>query len=101
MKEGKGAAPKPTDKIKIHYHGTTIDGKIFDSSVDRKTPFESYANQFVTGFNEALSLMKVGSKYKVFIPQELAYGSQSRGALIQPLSALVFEVELLEILDKK
>jgi len=101
LKEGKGVAPKPTDRIKIHYHGTTIDGQVFDSSVDRKKPYESAANIFVKGFNEALSLMKVGAKYKIFIPQELAYGPQSRGALIKPLSALVFEVELLEILDKK
>ncbi|MEN8857468.1 MAG: FKBP-type peptidyl-prolyl cis-trans isomerase [Flavobacteriaceae bacterium] len=100
LKEGKGATPKPTDKIRIHYHGTTIKGEVFDSSVDRKNPYESNANQFITGFNEALSLMKEGAKYKVFIPQELAYGAQQRGALIPPLSALVFEIELLKILDK-
>ena len=101
MKEGKGATPKPTDRIRIHYHGTTIKGEVFDSSVDRKEPYESNANQFIKGFNETLSLMKVGAKYKVFIPQELAYGIQKRGELIPPFSALVFEIELLDILDKK
>lgn len=100
MKKGTGATPKPTDKIKIHYHGTTIDGKVFDSTVDKKKPYDSRANQFIKGFNEGLSLMKVGAKYKFFIPQELAYGIQQRGALIKPFSTLVFEVELLEILDK-
>jgi len=98
LKKGKGTTPKPTDRIKIHYHGTTIDGKVFDSTVERKQPYISAANQFVPGFNEALSLMKVGAKYKVFIPQEIAYGPQRRGALIEPFSALIFEIELLEIL---
>lgn len=100
LKKGTGATPKLTDRVKIHYHGTTIDGKVFDSTVERKEPYISSAGQFVPGFNEALSLMKVGAKYKVFIPQERAYGSQGRGALIKPFSALVFEIELLEILDK-
>ncbi|APZ46980.1 peptidylprolyl isomerase [Polaribacter reichenbachii] len=98
LKEGKGENIKPTDKVKIHYHGTTIDGEVFDSTVDRKSPYTSNANVFVPGFNEALSLMKVGSKYKVFIPQELAYGAQQRGQLIKPFSTLVFEIEMLEII---
>tara|TARA_R110002126_G_scaffold112105_2_gene250217 strand:+ start:4586 stop:5314 length:729 start_codon:yes stop_codon:yes gene_type:complete len=97
LKEGKGEDVQPTDKVKIHYHGTTIDGKVFDSTVDRKQPYESAANIFVPGFNEALALMKKGSKYKVFIPQELAYGAQQRGQLILPFSALVFEIEILDI----
>jgi len=97
LKEGKGENVQPTDKVKIHYHGTTIDGKVFDSTVDRKQPYESAANIFVPGFNEALALMKKGSKYKVFIPQELAYGAQQRGQLILPFSALVFEIEILDI----
>lgn len=101
IKEGKGAMPKATDKIKIHYHGTTIEGKVFDSTVDRKKPIESRANAFIKGFNEGLLLMKVGAKYKFFIPQELAYGPQQRSALIKPFSTLIFEVELLDILDKK
>ena len=97
IKEGKGETPKATDKVKLHYHGTTIDGTVFDSSVERKKPYELGVNQFVKGFAEGLQLMKPGAKYKFFIPQELAYGAQDRGALIKPFSALIFEVELLEI----
>lgn len=97
LKEGKGDNINPTDKVKIHYHGTTIEGKVFDSTVEKNKPYESPANIFVPGFNEALSLMKKGSKYKVFIPQELGYGSQQRGQLILPFSALVFEIEILDI----
>lgn len=100
LKEGKGPNVLPTDKIRIHYHGTTIDGKVFDSTVDKKKPYESNANQFIKGFNEGLALMKVGSKYKIFIPQELGYGIQQRGQLIKPFSALIFEVEILDILKK-
>lgn len=97
LKEGKGDNVKPTDKVKIHYHGTTIEGKVFDSTVEKKKPYESKANIFVPGFNEALTLMKKGAKYRVFIPQELAYGSQQRGQLILPFSALIFEIEILDI----
>jgi len=97
LKEGKGNQVKSTDNIKLHYHGTTIDGKVFDSTVDRNKPYESKANTFIKGFNEGLTLLKKGSKYRFFIPQELAYGAQQRGQLIKPFSALIFEVELLEI----
>jgi FKBP-type peptidyl-prolyl cis-trans isomerase FklB len=97
LKEGKGVNVKPTDNIKLHYHGTTIDGEVFDSTVDRKKPYESKANVFIKGFNEGLTLLKKGSKYRFFIPQELAYGAQQRGQLITPFSALIFEVEILEI----
>lgn len=100
LKEGEGDKINPTDKVKIHYHGTTIDGKVFDSTVDRKQPYESNANVFVPGFNEALTLMNKGAKYRFFIPQELAYGSQQRGQLITPFSALIFELEILEITKK-
>lgn len=100
IKEGKGAYPKPTETVKIHYHGTNIDGSVFDSTVDRKTPYTGRANQFVRGFNEGLSMLKVGSKYRFFIPQELAYGFRARGPKIKPFSALIFEVELLEIVKK-
>jgi FKBP-type peptidyl-prolyl cis-trans isomerase FklB len=100
MKEGKGELVKPTDRIKIHYHGTTIDGTVFDSTVDRNKPYESQANVFVLGFSEGLRLMKKGSKYKFFIPQELAYGYQQKGPKIPPFSALIFEVEILEINGK-
>lgn len=101
LKEGKGDKPKAMSKVRVHYHGTTISGEVFDSSVEKKKPYELGVNQFVRGFGEGLQLMKVGAKYKFFIPQELAYGVQQRGALIKPFSALVFEVELLDILDKK
>ncbi|MBL4605586.1 MAG: FKBP-type peptidyl-prolyl cis-trans isomerase [Flavobacteriaceae bacterium] len=101
LKEGKGESPKAMSKVKVHYHGTTINGEVFDSSVEKKKPYELGVNQFVKGFGEGLQLMKVGAKYKFFIPQELAYGVQQRGALIKPFTALVFEVELLDILDKK
>lgn len=100
LKEGTGEKPNPTSKVKIHYHGTTIDGQVFDSTVDRNEPYESKANIFIPGFNEGLAMMKEGAKYKFFIPQELAYGIQQRGQLIKPFSALIFEVELLEILEK-
>lgn len=101
LKEGKGALVKPTDKVKIHYHGTTIDGTVFDSSVDKNQPYTARANQFIKGFNEGLALMKKGSKFKFFIPQELAYGASPRaGGAIKPYMALIFEVEILDILDK-
>lgn len=98
MKQGKGAQPSgPTTRVKVHYHGTTIAGKVFDSSVDKGTPSVFGLNQVIKGWTEGLQLMNVGSKYKFFVPQELAYGTQERGALIKPFSTLVFEVELLEI----
>lgn len=98
IKQGTGEKPTATSKIKIHYHGTLTDGTVFDSSVDRGEPYESLANQFITGFNEGLLLMSEGSKYKFFIPQDLAYGATPRpGGAIKPFSALIFEVELLEI----
>lgn len=98
IKEGKGKKPLPTSIVKVHYHGTSIDGKVFDSSVERKKPYELRANQFVKGFSEGLQLMKQGAKYKFFIPQELAYGATPRpGGVIKPFMALIFEVELLEV----
>ena len=101
IKKGKGAKPSANTKVKLHYHGTTIDGKVFDSSVDRNQPYELKVNQFVKGFAEGLQLMNVGAKYTFFIPQELAYGVQDKGPMIKPFSALVFEVELLDILSEK
>ncbi len=100
IKTGKGKKPNPTSIVKLHYHGTTIKGDVFDSSVDRKKPYELKVNQFVKGFSEGLLMMNVGSKYKLFIPQELAYGYQNRGEKIPPFSALVFEVELLDIIKE-
>ena len=99
MKQGKGPKPAgPSTRVKVHYHGTTIAGEVFDSSVDRGTPSVFALNQVIKGWTEGLQLMNEGSKYKFFIPQELAYGTQERGALIKPFSTLIFEVELLEIL---
>ena len=97
LKEGKGKKAKTTDRVKVHYHGTTVDGTVFDSSVDRGTPSEFGVTQVIKGWTEGLQLMKVGSKYKFFIPQELAYGANPRPGIIKPYIALIFEVELLEI----
>ena len=100
LKEGKGKKIKATDKIRINYHGTLIDGTVFDSTIERKTPYESIANEFVPGFKEGLQLMNKGAKYKFFIPNELAYSSNSIPNKVLPYSALIFEVEILDILNK-
>lgn len=94
-----GTGPKPTaaDQVKCHYHGTTIDGKVFDSSVDRGEPAVFPVGNVIPGWTEALQLMPVGSKWKLFIPAALAYGERGAGADIKPNSTLIFEVELLEI----
>ena len=94
--EGKGAVPTLTDKVKVHYRGTLIDGTEFDSSYSRNEPTTFGANQVIAGWTEALTMMPVGSKWMLYIPQELAYGSRDLGT-IKPFSTLVFEVELLEI----
>ena len=99
MNAGSGEKPTTADRVKVHYHGTLIDGTVFDSSVDRGTPSEFGITQVIKGWTEGLQLMPTGSKYKFFIPQELAYGSNPRpNGPIKPYAALVFEVELLEIL---
>ncbi|MCQ2349812.1 MAG: FKBP-type peptidyl-prolyl cis-trans isomerase [Paludibacteraceae bacterium] len=97
VKMGKGETPKTTDRVKVHYHGTLIDGTVFDSSVDRGEPAEFGVTQVIAGWTEVLQLMPVGSKFKVFIPQELAYGDRDMGT-IKPFSTLIFDIELLEIL---
>ena len=97
MKAGTGVKPGPTSKVKTHYHGTLIDGTVFDSSVDRGQPISFPVNGVIKGWTEALQLMPVGSKWKLFIPYNLAYGARGAGAKIGPYSALVFEVELLGI----
>ena len=85
----------------MHYHGTLIDGTVFDSSVDKGTPAEFGVNRVIKGWTEGLQLMPVGSKFKFFIPQDLAYGSNPRpGGKIRPFDTLVFEVELLDIVKK-
>lgn len=96
--EGKGDKPTATDVVRVHYHGTLIDGTVFDSSVNRGTPTEFGVSQVIRGWVEALQLMSVGSKYKLYIPSELAYGQQGAGAMIKPYSALIFEVELIDII---
>ena len=101
MKKGPGKKPAgPNTRVKVHYHGTNIEGKVFDSSVDRGTPTDFGLNQVIKGWTEGVQLMNEGSKYKFFIPQELAYGAQQKGQDIKPFSTLIFEVELLEILKE-
>ena len=95
--EGKGQKPSETDVVKVHYKGTLIDGTIFDSSYDRGEPAEFPLNGVIKGWTEGLQLMSVGSKYKLYIPYQLGYGERGAGGTIQPYSALIFDVELLEI----
>ncbi|WP_075591620.1 FKBP-type peptidyl-prolyl cis-trans isomerase [Labilibacter marinus] len=97
MTEGTGEKPAATDNVKCHYHGTLIDGKVFDSSVQRGEPATFPVNGVIAGWVEALQLMPLGSKWKLFIPSNLAYGEQGAGQDIGPHTSLVFEVELLEI----
>lgn len=96
LSEGRGKNPTLNDNVTVHYHGTLIDGTIFDSSVDRKQPATFPLNGVIPGWQEALQMMSVGSKWKIFIPSELAYGESGAGA-IGPNSTLIFEVELLSI----
>jgi FKBP-type peptidyl-prolyl cis-trans isomerase FklB len=97
LKAGKGAKPKVTDTVTVHYHGTLIDGKVFDSSVKRGSPATFPLNGVIKGWQEVLPLMETGAKWKVVIPPELAYGERGTGSAIGPNATLVFEIELLEI----
>lgn len=98
MKQGAGTvSPKATDTVKVHYHGTLLDGSVFDSSVQRGEPISFPLNRVIAGWTEGLQLMKVGDKFKFEIPANLAYGESSPGPGIPPNSTLVFEVELLGI----
>lgn len=97
VKEGKGEVPTAASQVKVHYHGTLIDGTVFDSSVERNEPASFGVTQVIKGWTEALQLMPVGSKWVLYVPQNLAYGSQSPSDVISPFSALIFEVELLGI----
>jgi len=97
LKEGNGAKPKASDQVKCHYHGMLIDGTVFDSSVERGQPATFGVNQVIPGWVEALQLMPVGSKWKLFIPADLAYGKAGAGQAIEPNSTLIFEVEILDI----
>ncbi|MFN0195837.1 MAG: FKBP-type peptidyl-prolyl cis-trans isomerase [Planctomycetaceae bacterium] len=95
--EGDGPSPKKTDRVKTHYHGTLIDGTVFDSSVDRDEPAVFAVNQVIKGWTEALQLMKVGDKWRIVVPAELAYGARGAGNEIGPNATLIFEIELLGI----
>jgi FKBP-type peptidyl-prolyl cis-trans isomerase FklB len=98
LEEGNGAKPAATDTVTVHYHGTLIDGTVFDSSITRNQPATFGVRQVIPGWTEALQLMNQGSKYRLYIPQELAYGANPHpGGPIKPYSALIFDVELLEI----
>lgn len=96
--EGTGKKPSATDRVQCHYEGTLIDGTVFDSSIRRGEPAVFGVNQVIRGWVEALQLMSEGSKWRLYIPQDMAYGANSAGELIPPYSALVFEVELIKVL---
>ncbi len=98
LKTGTGPSPKDTNTVKVDYKGTTIDGKEFDSSYKRGQPAEFKLNQVIKGWTEALQLMHVGDKWELYIPPTLGYGENGAGEAIQPNAALIFEVELLDIL---
>lgn len=97
LEKGEGAQPQPTDTVRVHYHGTLIDGTVFDSSVDRGEPAEFPLPGVIPGFREALSLMHVGDRWQVFVPSALAYGEQGAGVDIGPNETLIFELNLLDI----
>jgi len=97
IKKGDGETPKADDKVKVHYHGTLPDGTVFDSSVERGEPISFAVNGVIKGWTEALQLMHVGDKWKLYIPADLAYGPRGAGPKIGPNQALVFDVELLGV----
>ena len=97
LQKGEGPTPTASDNVKCHYHGTLINGTVFDSSVQRGEPAVFGVSQVIPGWVEALQLMPVGSKWRLFIPSNLAYGEHGAGEAIEPNSALVFDVELLDI----
>jgi len=98
LKTGDGPLPTLTDQVKCHYHGTLIDGTVFDSSVERGQPAVFPVNGVIKGWIEALQMMPVGSKWRLFVPSDLAYGSRGAGGAIGPNTTLIFDVELLEII---
>ena len=97
IKEGTGEKPTSTDQVKVHYEGALIDGTVFDSSIDRGESITFGVNQVIPGWTEALKLMPVGSKWKLYIPYELGYGAQGSGPVIKPFSTRIFDVELIGI----
>ena len=100
LKEGKGAKPGPTDEVTVHYTGRLINGTVFDSSVERGEPATFPLNKVIPGWTEGLQLMSEGSKYRLFIPSELAYGEKGAGQQILSNSTLIFDVELIKV-EKK
>jgi FKBP-type peptidyl-prolyl cis-trans isomerase FklB len=96
--QGTGAKPSASSRVKTHYHGTLLDGTVFDSSYNRGQPIDFAVNGVIAGWTEALQLMPVGSKWRLYIPHNLAYGERGAGASIAPYSTLIFDVELLDIL---
>ncbi|MDX1348124.1 MAG: FKBP-type peptidyl-prolyl cis-trans isomerase [Thiomicrorhabdus chilensis] len=99
LTEGSGDKPGAESVVSTHYHGTLVDGTVFDSSVERGQPAQFPVNRVIAGWTEALQMMPTGSKWRLYVPQELAYGAQGSGGKIAPYSALIFDVELLEILS--
>ncbi len=97
LEEGSGASPSAEDEVTVHYHGTLLDGTVFDSSVERGEPTSFPLNRVIPGWTEGLQLMKTGAKYKFYIPSDLAYGPRGAGEDIGPNETLIFEVELLSI----
>ena len=98
LTEGKGKKPAATDRVQCHYHGTLINGEVFDSSIERGEPAVFGVSQVIPGWVEALQLMPEGSKWRLFIPSDLAYGENGAGGKIAPNSTLIFDVELLKVL---
>lgn len=98
LKEGKGKSPSANSNVRVHYEGRLIDGTVFDSSIARQQPVDFRTTQVITGWTEGLQLMKVGAKYRFFIPTDLAYGQIGSGDIIEPNSTLIFDIELLEII---
>ncbi len=95
---GTGAKPSATDQVQCHYHGTMLDGQVFDSSVQRGEPAVFGVNQVIAGWVEALQLMQEGAKWRLFIPYQLAYGERGAGQSIPPFATLIFDVELLKVI---
>ena len=98
LNEGSGRSPKATDVVRCHYHGTLIDGTVFDSSYQRNQPADFGLNQVIAGWTDGVQLMKEGAKYRFYLPYNLAYGEHGAGASIPPYAALIFDVELLKVL---
>ena len=96
---GEGEKPSATSTVRTHYHGTLIDGTVFDSSVDRGEPAEFPVNGVIAGWTEALQMMGVGSKWRLYLPYQLAYGEQGAGGAIGPYATLIFDVELIDIVS--